>query len=74
MAYAPLAVVMDGSHFDDPTPTPNEPSGPIACTENTIHAQTMVSTINIFIFTYSFYFVFFFFEKLFTVSTHCTFN
>lgn len=35
IAYVPLAVVIDGSHFDDPTPTPNAPSGPIARTDAT---------------------------------------
>lgn len=30
MAYEPLAVVADGSHFGVPTPTPNVFNGPIA--------------------------------------------
>lgn len=28
-------MVIDGSHFDEPTPTPNAPSGPIARTKTT---------------------------------------
>lgn len=42
IAYVPLAVVIDGSHFDDPTPTPNAPSGPIALTDITICAAKII--------------------------------
>lgn len=43
IAYVPLAVVIDGSHFDDPTPTPNAPSGPIARTDATKCAITQIT-------------------------------
>lgn len=47
IAYVPLAVVIEGSHFDDPTPTPNAPSGPIARTDITKYAKIIALNTNI---------------------------
>lgn len=46
IAYVPLAVVIEGSHFDDPTPTPNAPSGPIARADTIKYAITIALNTN----------------------------